>query len=102
VDESKRSVNLLGEAFLGGIRSVVREELQAALQQNRGENNASLGAPYLTIAEAAQLSRLGESTIRQAIRKRQLKAHKVGERVIIKTTDLQDFLESHPTQVTDD
>ena len=49
--------------------------------------------PYLTIKEAADLARLAPPTIRLYIRKRGLRAHKVGRRVIIKREELIAFLE---------
>jgi len=58
--------------------------------------------PYLTVKEAANLSRLGQSTIRLMIRKRELKALQVGSRVIIKRGDLERFLESHPIEILSD
>jgi len=57
--------------------------------------------PNLTVKEAADLARLAPSTIRLYIRKRQLKAHKVGSRVIIKRTDLERFVEAHPLGATE-
>ncbi|MFQ5853573.1 MAG: helix-turn-helix domain-containing protein [Candidatus Binatia bacterium] len=52
--------------------------------------------------EAANLSRLGQSTIHLLIRKRQLKAHQVGSRVIIKRSDLERLLEAHPIEALSD
>ena len=91
----------LGDAFLDAIRQAVREEIRAAM----GNGGRTVGTgepvnPYLTIKEAASYSRLGQSTIRLAIRKRQLKAHQVGSRVIIKGADLESYLEGHPIEVS--
>jgi len=41
---------------------------------------------------------LGASTIRLAIRKRQLRAQKVGRRVLVKRGDLEMFLEANPIE----
>ena len=41
---------------------------------------------------------LGASTIRLAIRKRQLRAQKVGRRVLVKRNDLESFLEANPIE----
>jgi excisionase family DNA binding protein len=51
---------------------------------------------FLTVKQAAETSGLGSSTIRLLIRKRELSAQKVGRRVLIKRSDLENFLESHP------
>lgn len=53
---------------------------------------------YLTVAQAAELAGLGPSTIRLYIRRRQLRAQKVGRRVLIKRSDLERFLEAHPIE----
>ena len=98
---------LLGEALLETIRQAMRAEIRTALSENGDGGKGSLRVlinmlkPYLTIKEAANFSRLGPSTIRLYIRKRELKAHKVGERVIIKRADLERFLEAHPIEVID-
>jgi len=101
-----KSTAVLGEAFLEAIRQAVRVEIQAALSQNGPGNKELITTvaphPYFTIKEAAKFSRLGESTIRLYIRKRELKAHKVGERVIIKKTDLEKFLEGRPLEILAD
>jgi excisionase family DNA binding protein len=54
---------------------------------------------FLTVKQAAKTSGLGVSTIRLLIRKRQLRAQKVGRRVLIKRNDLEIFLESDPIEV---
>ena len=97
---SKNSA-LLGEALLEAIRGAVRLEIRAALTENGHGSQKPTETPkcYLTIKEAADISRLGPSTIRLFIRKRELKAHQVGSRVIIKRTDLEGFLESHPIEI---
>lgn len=62
------------------------------------EGNMSTGytpPPYLTVKEAAEVSRLGVSTIRLYIRKRKLVACKIGRRVIIKRSELERFLEAN-------
>ena len=53
---------------------------------------------FLTIKQAAETSGLGTSTIRLYIRKRKLRAQQVGRRVIIKRSDLENFLESQPIE----
>ncbi len=106
MNESRGS-SLLGEALLQAIREAVREEYQALMGQNGHGGKVSLRVlinmlkPYLTINEAAKISRLGSSTIRLYVRKRELKALQVGGRVIIKRADLERFLEAHPIEVID-
>ena len=101
---SETTPNLLGEAVLEAIREAVRQEIQAASSQNGHQNKRSVETanPYLTVKEAAKLSRLGSSTIRLYIRKRELRACQVGSRVIIKRTDLEKFLEAHPIEIISD
>ncbi len=97
------TVNSPGDAFLEAIRHVVREEVKDALSQN-GHGRVDSGSPseasrpYLTVKEAAEMARLAPSAIRLFIRKRELKANKVGSRVIIKRIDLEGFLEAHPME----
>ena len=89
--------DLFVEALSEIIRGVVREEIQAAIgnRSNRPEVEAK-AKPYLTVKQAAENSGLGASTIRLLIRKRQLRAQKVGRRVLIKRSDLESFLEANP------
>jgi len=98
LDDSSPSVTLT----VGQLKTLMREEIEKVVGQN-GHQNSKLkeaATPYLTIKEAAKQSRLGESTIRLHIRRRELKAHQVGSRVIIKRTDLEQFLEAHPIEIT--
>jgi excisionase family DNA binding protein len=88
------------EAVLGGLlRRIIREEIRAAL--GNGQRNKETEKPYLTIKEAAEFSRLAPSNIRLLIRKRQLRAQKVGRRVLIKRSDLENFLEANPIEMKD-
>jgi len=85
-------------------RTLIREEIRAAMGQNgnTGPKHPEATKPYFTVRQAAKFSCLGESTIRLAIRRRELKAHQVGSRVIIKRTDLERFLEAHPIEILSD
>ncbi len=85
------------------LRSLIREEIQAAMVQigNTSPKHLEATNSYFTVGQAAKFSCLGESTIRLAIRKRELKAHQVGSRIIIRRTDLEKFLEAHPIEVID-
>ncbi len=93
----------LSDALATILKPIVKEAVQAAISQN-----GHVGKPppesrhYFTIKEAAKFSRLGESTIRLNIRKRELRACQVGSRVIIKRADLEKFIESHPIEVLPD
>jgi excisionase family DNA binding protein len=83
------------------LRRIVREEIHQAL--STGQNNKEIKQkPYFTIKEAAEFSRLAPSTIRLYIRQRKLRALKEGRRVIIKSTDLEKFLESTPLEIIPD
>src|SRR5262245_56514376 len=82
------------------LRKVVREEIREAL--GNGQKNSETEKRYLTIEEASQFSRLAPSTIRLYIRQRKLRALKEGRRVIIKTTDLEKFLEANPIEIKPD
>lgn len=77
-------------------------ELGYKVSRSEGGEPSEVSRAYLTIKEAADVSRLGSSTIRLYIRKRELKAYKVGRRVIIKRTDFVKFLESRPIVILSD
>ncbi len=86
------------------LRNIIREEIQEAIGQNGHKTGPQKDPPkpYLTIKEAADSSRLGTSTIRLYIRKRELRACQIGSRIIIKRTDLERFLEGHPLEILAD
>ena len=85
---------------VGELRALVREEVQAANQNgHRCKMSTELAKSYFKIAEAAKFSCLADSTIRFYMRKGQLKALKVGSRVIIKREDLDTFLETHRKEI---
>ena len=91
------------DVLAASIRPIVREELRAALILN--SRDAARPMPdksFLTVKQAAENSGLGASTIRLAIRRRQLRAQKVGRRVLIKRSDLESFLEANPIAVIPD
>ncbi|MCZ6906517.1 MAG: helix-turn-helix domain-containing protein [Deltaproteobacteria bacterium] len=96
---NERRANILWDAMLEDIRQIVREEVRAALYRGNEVNESpSAASPYLTIKQAAKASSLAPSTIRLLIRKGQLKAHRVGRRVVIKGSELEEYLESRPTK----
>ena len=104
MSEPGKNPSLLGEMLLKEIRQAVRAEIEAVMGQNGhgGKTANETPKPYLTIKEAADISRLGPSTVRLLIRKRELKALQVGRRVIIKRTDLEKYLEAHPIEAITD
>ena len=82
---------------VGQLKVLFRDELEKTVGKN-GHRPSEAPRPYLTVKEAAEMARLAPSAIRLFIRKRELKAHKVGSRVIIKRIDLEGFLEAHPME----
>ena len=88
----------------GQLRELIRQEVQAAIATINGVRLSAESSgnpkPYLTVKEAAVLARLAPSTIRLYIRKGELKAHKVGRRVVIVKSDLETFLIHNPTGST--
>jgi excisionase family DNA binding protein len=87
----------------GQLRKLIREEVQTAIiAAGNGGSNAEPCAspkPYLTVKEAADFARVAPSTIRLYIRKRQLRARKVGRRVIVAKGELEAFLGQNPVEV---
>ena len=47
------------------------------------------------------MARLTPYLTRLYMRKRELKAHKIGRRVIVRRADLETFLEAHPIETLD-
>jgi len=92
---------------VGQLRAIIRDEVvRSAGQRDHGigggmVSSPEAGRPYLNLKEAAGMARLAPSTIRLYIRKGELKAHKVGSRVIIKKEDLEAFVESQPNAQLD-
>lgn len=85
------------------LREMIRAEVQMAIGTSRGtiSNPEPSGnqKPNLSVKEAAEIARLAPSTIRLYIRKRQLRALKVGRRVIIEMNELKAFLRRNPIEV---
>jgi excisionase family DNA binding protein len=90
----------LAEALSLIIKPIVKQAVLEALTPNCAGFNqrVSPATSFLTIKQAAETSGLGASTIRLLIRRRKLRAQKVGRRVLVKRTDLETFLESHPIE----
>jgi len=86
------------------IKPIVKEAVQEALKSNERRANQSIASEraFLTVRQAAETSGLGSSTIRLLIRKRQLRAQKVGRRIVIKRNDLEKFLEANPMEIKPD
>ena len=87
---------LLVTMTIGQLRDVMRHELQAIVGDPVSTRRPGGKKEYFTVKEAAECSGLGASTIRLKIRRRQLRAQRVGRRVLIKRSDLDVFLQSHP------
>ena len=97
---SETTPSLFSEAFRAELKEIVKEAIQAANQNGHRCNIVTEPAKsYFKIAEAAKFSCLADSTIRFYMRKGQLKALKVGSRVIIKREDLDTFLETHRKEI---
>jgi excisionase family DNA binding protein len=92
------SNNSLAEALADIIKPIVKEAVREAMHINPlGSLQAAIAdKSFLTVKQAAETSGLGVSTIRLLIRRRQLGAQKVGRRVLIKRSELENFLESQP------
>ena len=95
--------NTLAEALAAIIKPIVKEAVREALNLNsRGAAQSAADKSFLTVKQAAETAGLGASTIRLAIRKRQLRAQKVGRRVLVKRNDLESFLEANPIAARSD
>src|SRR5439155_24927807 len=89
----------LAEALATIIKPIIKEAVREAMNLNsRGAAQSATDKSFLTIKQAAEASGLGATTIRLAIRKRQLRAQKVGRRVLVKRNDLESFLEANPIE----
>lgn len=85
------------EALAAIIKPIIKEAVREAMASIPGTDLPTTAEKsFLTVKEAAEVSGLGASTVRLAIRKRQLRANKVGRRVLVKRSDLENFLEATP------
>ena len=80
------------------LRELIRQEVLAVFTNHSGTPTKPT-KPFLTVKEAADFARISPSTVRLYIRKRQLRAQKVGRRVIIAAPDLEGFLSRSPIAV---
>ena len=93
---------LAGSLTVGQLLALIRQEIEASMGQSDHRRGDAIGRPpeagrgYLTVKEAANMARLGTSTIRLYIRKGKLKAGKVGRRRIIKQEDLEALINGSP------
>jgi excisionase family DNA binding protein len=96
--------NSLAEALAAIIKPIVKEAVREAINLTlRSSLQATIAdKSFLTVKQAAANAGLGVSTVRLLIRRRQLKAQKVGRRVLIKKSDLENFLESQPIRASQD
>lgn len=89
----------LADALAAIIKPIVKEAVREAMASNaKAATQSPADKSFLTIKQAAQVSGLGASTIRLYIRKRQLRAQRVGRRVLVKRGDLEKFLETNPIE----
>ena len=99
-----RPINELNLVLVESLAAIIKPIVMEAVQEVMGRDpisfnqKASPATSFLTIRQAAEASRLGASTIRLLIRRRELQAQKVGRRVLVKRNDLESFLESAPIQ----
>jgi excisionase family DNA binding protein len=93
--------NSLAEALAAILKPIVKGAIREAMgvSEREARQGTSTDKSFLTVKQAAEHSGLGSSTIRLLIRKRQLRAQKVGRRVLIKRSDLERFLEANPIEV---
>jgi len=92
--------NSLTEVLAAIIKAAVKEAVREAMNlSSRGDGpSTAANNSFLTIKQAAEMCGLGASTIRLAIRKRQLRAQRVGRRVLVKRLDLENFLQANPIE----
>lgn len=80
------------------LREVVRDELQIAMNDLKTELSRLQPPPpqsdrYLSVAQAAELAAVTPETIREWVRKGDLRAGKAGRLVRIRSSDLQAYFE---------
>ena len=92
----------LAEALAAIIKPIVKDAVLEAITPSGVGYNQRVPptTSFLTIKQAAETSGLGASTIRLLIRRRELRAQKVGRRILVKRNDLESLLESHPIEAT--
>jgi len=94
---------VLGQMMIDAIKDAVKEAMREAMSLGvTAAKQPESDKSFLTVKRAAEISGLGASTIRLGIRRRQLRAQKVGRRVLIKRIDLESFLEANPIEATND
>ena len=95
--------NFLAEALAAILKPIVKEAVREALaDKSQATRQAATDKAFLTVKQAAELSGLGGSTIRLLIRRRELRAQRVGRRVLIKRGDLEKLLEANPIETLRD
>ena len=96
-------MNDLAEALAAILKPIVKEAVREALaDKSQAARQGATDRAFLTVKQTAELSGLGGSTIRLLIRQRELRAQKIGRRVIVKREDLEKFLESNPIEALRD
>jgi len=90
----------LAAALAAILKPIVYEAVREALNGNTHPVDAVQSEkPFLTIKQAAESCGLGGSTLRLAIRRRKLRAQRVGRRILVKRTDLENYLQANPIEL---
>ena len=97
-DHMSDPTNFLVKALAAIVKPIIKEAVREAMggYGERTKPSATNEKAIMTVKQDAEISGLGASTIRLAIRRRQLRAQKVGRRVLVKRSDLESFLEASP------
>jgi excisionase family DNA binding protein len=90
---------LVGALTVADLKRMIRKEIRRGLLEANGTAAKTEPKPYLSVKEAAETACIAVSTIRLYIRKGQLKALRVGRRVVVWRVDLERFLSLNPTGV---
>lgn len=86
-----RASDLLGPELLAAIEELVDERVAAALAEREVENAVP---PVLTLKEAADYLRVSERLVQRLIAQGELRATRLGRRVLVRLVDCNALLES--------
>lgn len=81
---------LLREVVRDEVRAVLREELQAVMCGTA--RGASQAAAYLTTEDAAAIARVEPATVREWVRRGDLRRHQAGRELRVRRDELEAFL----------
>jgi len=92
--------NSLAEALAAIIKPIVREAVREAMNlMTPAATQSVTDKSFLTVKQSAEFSGLSVSMIRLSIRRRELRAQRVGRRMLVKRPDLERFLQSNSIAV---